>query len=333
MTTKAPPHPEEISIMTSGDEPTETSGEAQDEARTGNGDGVRQEIAVEAPTIIRIGDEAELLAAPPPELPQSVHPRLRERRAAVARAVDLRRFRYFVALAGVVLLACLGWAVAKSPIFSVRTIEVSGNQRVDTAAILEASSIADRQAMVDVDLGRARSGIGALAWIDDVSVRRSWPNKIIVSVTERRAATAVADSTGVLWLVDPKGRALEPAREDTIGALPRVIGPAEIALEPGGSITGPQLNGVKVAASLPVSLRAQLVQIDYDANGLVDLLLASGITVRLGTPDRLVDKYVAVLTVLGGPDASKLTSIDVRSPSTPAVSVQTPSTTAKASGK
>jgi cell division protein FtsQ len=110
-----------------------------------------------------------------------------------------------LALAGA---GALLW-LAQRPWFDLRRIEVSGDLRhVSRAAIR--SAIAGRLAgnFFTMRLDDARRAFESVPWVAAVSVRRVWPNRLGVELTEHRALGTWSDGrllsdAGVLFVANP----------------------------------------------------------------------------------------------------------------------------------
>ena len=99
--------------------------------------------------------------------------------------------------------------LALTVFFKVDEIEVRGNSRYGAHTIIEHSGIKIGDNLLLMD---KFSSIGAikqnLNYIKDVQIRRSFPNKVIINVTEVTVAAAF-DANGAYWLCDDMGTLLE----------------------------------------------------------------------------------------------------------------------------
>ena len=132
--------------------------------------------------------------------------RTRWRRVLASRAMLLGV--QIVLLAGLYLVGRQVYlAVITSPSFNVRTIAVRGNVRTKTADLVALASSALSKNIFRVDLDQLSADLSRSPWVLAVSVRRSLPSTIEVSVTER-APEAIASFEGRSYLVDGTGRIL-----------------------------------------------------------------------------------------------------------------------------
>jgi cell division protein FtsQ len=102
------------------------------------------------------------------------------------------------------ILAGGAWALLGSSLLVVRHIEVTGNRLVTAAQIRQAARIKTGAPLATVNTGAAARRLEQLAPVLSATVRRSWPDAIIITVHERTPVFAVA-AAGRYQLVDPYG--------------------------------------------------------------------------------------------------------------------------------
>jgi cell division protein FtsQ len=249
----------------------------------------------------------------PPRPKPPIDPRLRARRIAVKRDEGRRRLRRLLA-AGVVAAVLTAGAVAtRSPLLDVDHLTVRGAGRTPVGAVVEASGIEIGDPMTDVDAGGATARIETLPWVADANVRRRWPGRVELVVTEREPVAGVA--AGERWaVVDGTGRVLEHVTEQPAG-LPVLSSGAAVG-EPGTAVGPEAADGLAVASALPPPL-AERVAVVRAGEGTVRLELRPAGVVELGGIAQLEEKLLAVLTVLDDVDPAALATLDVRVPTAP----------------
>ncbi len=144
----------------------------------------------------------------------------------------------------VVALAGYGafW-VWTSPIFKVSDVQVSGNARVSTPAIIEASGILG-ESMFNADLSEVQRQLYALPLIYNVSIEREWPNAIRI-VVEERQAWGTWEQDGVDYTIDREGVVL--------GLGPSPAGsPVIRSSEEGSRVTGDRVDYQAVDAAAEI---------------------------------------------------------------------------------
>ena len=82
----------------------------------------------------------------------SIDPRLRQRRIAVRRAEGRRRLRVLVGIVVLVALAGVGYALIRSAVFDLNTIEIDGAFGAEANQVAEASGLVVGTPMLDLCL-------------------------------------------------------------------------------------------------------------------------------------------------------------------------------------
>jgi cell division protein FtsQ len=219
-------------------------------------------------------------------------------------------------LAGVLLAALAAWGLVRSPLLDVDRVEVHGAVHVDPAEVRSASHVHQGMAMADVATAAAARRIRALPWVDTVQVARHWPSRVTITLVERVPVAAAPARSGAA-IVDRRGRVL------AVGPAAPPDRPLLLGLPPAGA-PGTRLSGrvhdlLTVAGALPASVVPRLAGVIAADGGQIELRLRPTGVVRLGTPDQLGEKMVALETVLAQVDLSHLAVLDVRVPASPAV--------------
>ena len=113
--------------------------------------------------------------------------------------------------------------VAKALGFSIDTVTISGLKSLTPGEILRDGGVSARNSLALLDAGALRDRLKAVPLVQDVSVRKLFPNDLHVSVTERDAA-AVWQKDGQLQLVSSDGTPIDAVRDDRFNSLPFVVG-------------------------------------------------------------------------------------------------------------
>jgi cell division protein FtsQ len=161
-----------------------------------------------------------------------------------------------------------------------------------------------------LDLDAERATIALQPWVRRVSIRRDWPDRVIVDIAERRPVASYPALDGEWRIVDADGRVLM-----SILNQPRDF-PAVVAdqtpFDPGES-TGPTIMaGALVAQALPAEIKVRLSEIRVTPSGSVELHFVDQGPVLIGTPDNLREKLISTLAALERCRGKSVNSIDVR---------------------
>jgi cell division protein FtsQ len=258
-------------------------------------------------------------AAPVERPGRGPHPRVSERRRAVSRQLGRRRFVVLCVLAALVTLGALAWPLAHSRFFSARVVVVSGAHETPVADVLDAAGLANDPPMIDVRAGVAARAIEALPWVNRATVSLEWPDGVHIAISERRAVCAVAHGAG--WLeIDRSGRVLAGVRAAPAGLVEAAL-PGPLAV-PGHDVGPGSRAALAVAATLPPVLLTRVTLVEARRGGTVELTLAGGIQVILGSASQLGAKYEDVAAIEAGAPPGAGSVIDVSVPETPTVSAK-----------
>jgi cell division protein FtsQ len=202
-------------------------------------------------------------AAPPAVLPGDV--RLMN---AVASGV-------FVLAAAMLAAGAALW-LARSPWFAIRSIQVEGDLVRISAETLRANAAPRLTGnFFSADLARARAAFEAVPWVRRASVRRVWPDRLVVHIEEQRAAA--------LWQGEERDDRLVNTQGEIFSAN---VGDVEDEALP--AFSAPDGSSATVLAMyrrlLPV-LRAgdmEIEQLHQSTRGSWRVLLDDGGTLELG---------------------------------------------------
>ena len=133
-----------------------------------------------------------------------------------------------------VLLVAAAVAVACVVFFRVNSVEVSGNVRYTEEEIIEASGIWVGDNLIALSRSRVSAAICTrLPSVENVSVKKVLPDRVVLRVSERVAAASVESSEG-RWLISAQGKLLE--QDDGTTRTVIVRGLTAIVPYPGGTL-------------------------------------------------------------------------------------------------
>ncbi|MET0738083.1 MAG: FtsQ-type POTRA domain-containing protein [Acidimicrobiales bacterium] len=247
----------------------------------------------------------------------AVDPRIRARRASVARDAGRRRLRRLFALAAVIGVALLALALTWTPALDIERIDVRGASHTSPDAVTEAAGITPGDPLAWFDADAAEQGVAALPWVDDVVITRSWTGAVGIEVTERiPVAGIVAPREGAWLLVDGDGRVLAiVAAEPTDVA---VVDGVTASAEPGDRLDDDALGALAVAAAIPEGLRPDVARVTGTGTEFEAALRAGGV-IALGGPDEAEAKLRAAAAVLAAVTPGCVDRLDVALPDAPAL--------------
>ncbi|HET6351898.1 MAG TPA: FtsQ-type POTRA domain-containing protein [Coriobacteriia bacterium] len=183
----------------------------------------------------------------------------RERRQTVIR---LRRNALVVAAVAVVVLLCWGAvSLYNAPIFTIKTVTVSGNHHLGEADTLRLAAVPADSTLVKVPRSAIRRRLMASPWVRDARVDRDFPQTLRIRLFERKPSVIVDQGGAKLWIVSADGYWLGKRSAEETG-LVQVTGLPKLPVKTGRKASSREvLNAVSIVERLSPELRAQVVSI------------------------------------------------------------------------
>jgi len=108
--------------------------------------------------------------------------------------------------------------------FPVRTVRIESQlEHVEQERIRQAVENHVAAGFIGVDVDAVRDGIEAIAWVDRATVRRSWPDRLVIRIEEQR----VLARWGSDALLNIRGEVFEAEIDEAMNGLPLLRGPKE----------------------------------------------------------------------------------------------------------
>jgi len=188
----------------------------------------------------------------------------------------------FVVLALVGIVAAVAWALVGSRFLVVRSVQVTGLHRVPRSQVVAAAAIPFGLPLIRVDTAAVGHRVDAIRQVESAEVIRSWPDGIVIKVTERTPALAVRDGAGY-DLIDRFGVLVVRAATRP-KSLPLFV--------PAGPVRGSASVAAAAAVTkeLPPRLLRRLKLVTAPAADEVTLRLRGGVTVVWGDAGRSAAK-------------------------------------------
>ena len=285
-----------------GRRPLAGSRRPRSRTRRASGEGTRETATRRTPTA-RSGAPATPRRAGTAAVSTSSTARFTERAALVRR----RRWRLIgIVSGGLALVAAVVWAVGFSPLLATRVVTVTGLANpAEQRAVVAAAQVAVGTPLARVDTAGAADRVGRIPTVASVTVSRSWPSTVVVSVQRKVPVLAVQNPQGQLQVVDATGMPYE-----TVDSVP--AGVAQV----NATTAAPDPAGIRAAISilqlLPAAQRTQVTAVTVTSADLVTLQLGAVTVVWGGVADG--PKKLTVLQALLPTNPG---TIDVSAPDTP----------------
>ena len=175
--------------------------------------------------------------------------------------------------------------IARTFGFGLHAITITGQRELTTPEILAASGVSERNSLLFLNAARTRDNLKSLPLVEQASVRKLYPDRLLIEVTER-GANAVWQKDGDLAVVAADGTVIDAVKDDRFSHLPFVVG------EGANKRVGEYLKIVDAAGELRARIRAGVLISQRRWN----LKMNSGIDVKL--PEQSPEAAVAKLAGL-----------------------------------
>jgi cell division protein FtsQ len=176
-------------------------------------------------------------------------------------------------------------AAANAAGMRIATVSLSGQRQVSREEIFAAAGVTDHSSLLFLDVADARAKLEAIPWIAEATVRKLYPDRLQITVTEREAF-ALWQQQGKVQVIAADGTVLAAKVEPRLALLPFVVG---------NGAAGRARDFLAVLDRYP-AIRDQVRASILVANRRWNLRLKNGIDVRL--PDSDVERALETLTRL-----------------------------------
>jgi len=229
--------------------------------------------------------------------------------------------RGFTIALGLFAVLLAGYAFLQSPLFSLQSVQLTGNDRLSVGLVLERTELDYGVNLLEIEVRAVESALAELPFIVDVSVARRLPGTLVVRVRERTPIAYVAGERG-FWAIDSDGVLLYGVDAPT-KPLPLVTADLndQVVREAGVVLDGPHIKAaLDFVGALGVTTLASLSEIHASAAG-VTAYTRDRITVSLGTGGDMREKaeVFEVLFAKAMQGNLNISHIDVRHPRSPVV--------------
>ncbi len=108
--------------------------------------------------------------------------------------------------------------------FPVRVVDISGVKELTREEVLAASGLSPANSLLFVDLAEVRARLKALPLVAEATVRKLYPDRVIVRIVEREPF-ALWQQDGVVKVVAVDGTVIDNLSDRRYLRLPHVVGP------------------------------------------------------------------------------------------------------------
>lgn len=214
-----------------------------------------------------------------------------------------RRFRggnyiLYYLLAAVVVIVVLV-ILANTVLFKCSRIDVLGNVRYNPEEIIAVCGISEGDNLLRIDISDAERKIAdSLAYVDKASVRKSYPTRVEITVTEAEKWYCVEQS-GVTAAVSRGGKIVEQC---AAGDLPVVRGMDAESLKTGAWLKSKTDGKTEIPAELlnaaEKSGLTNVTSVDVTDKFSVKVVVDNRITLEIGSPTDAEAKFIIAKSII-----------------------------------
>jgi len=234
-------------------------------------------------------------AAQQNNLPQAENRAVSSRKKRRRKRHKSNRILYYILVLFILLV--VGVALSLTVFFKITAISVKGVSKYPVSVVQQLTGISAGDNLFRVDLGAAKEKIMELPYVEDVTLRRSYPPEIVVEVTQAQPVAALEEENGGYTLISADGRILERDAQLPDNLL-QVVG-AELKGDPGAYPAKPpkKASEEELAAA---DVRMPYL-IGYELTVANNVLMESGLRCRtVGTGNKVVAQIPRSGTTIPG---------------------------------
>nr|WP_122011848.1 FtsQ-type POTRA domain-containing protein [Maliibacterium massiliense] len=202
----------------------------------------------------------------------------------------------------IVLLLASAVTLLYFEVLVIRKVEFVGNQRFDSDELLAMSGMTYGESMLRLDKARITQSMEENPYIVVESVKRSYPDRVVITIRERRA-TALCDYMGRKLLLDAEGVVLAITDNVDEFTLPTITGWDVTSAVPGQAVGVAQdvqrYNLQQVLQELErQGVLGSISSIDITSAVQIRMVTADGMQIKLGNTDNMPKKIAWVVQML-----------------------------------
>ena len=182
-----------------------------------------------------------------------------------------------------------------APVFTVRSVVVSGLDRLKREEIINMSGLGDSANLLTIDLSEIYDRIKKNHWVKDIKIRKELPDTIFIEVAERMPEARVEAKNGI-FLVDSEWVVLDKA-DLAYDLLPLIKGGDHIEISPGKKV---ELEGaregleiIRLLSSHSISKGHNRMTLDLGRRGEIKIDLHDYVLIfKTGSNNEKLDRFL-----------------------------------------
>lgn len=233
-------------------------------------------------------------------------------------------------VAGVIVVSVL----ARTSAFTIQSIDTQATDHLTAENIARLAKVERGATLLNIDTDTVEQNLEKNPWVGSVRIRREFPDRLRIEVTERRVSYVVAMASGsVAWYLGEGNVWIEPvkldvadndsvvdaalAMADSLGAVLITDVPPSVSPVAGAQSTDDAIEAVmSLQEQFSADFSSQVASYSAPSADNISCVLKSGVEVSLGSTSN-VDSKEAVVKGIVEQYPGKVTYINVRVPSDP----------------
>jgi cell division protein FtsQ len=191
-----------------------------------------------------------------------------------------------------------------SDFFQVTALKIEGNRMTSKEQIAALSGIDIHSNLLAINVSEIKSFLESHPWIARVEIIRDWPNRLLITVKEKKPVALISKDTGLFYL-DNKGMIIAAAAPSQELDFPVITGLETFSFNPGAANQLPDslqqvMSLLKLADRNNTILPEQNIsEINISKSGeLVLYLLERAFPIYLGKDGDISTRYYRLVKVL-----------------------------------
>jgi cell division protein FtsQ len=194
--------------------------------------------------------------------------------------------------------------LCSSDFFQITAMKIAGNHMVSKEQITVLSKVDIHSNLLAININQVKSLLESHPWIAGTEITRDWPNRLVITVKEKKPVALLSRETGLFYL-DNKGRTIALANPTQELDFPVITGLKSFSFNTASSDRTPDIlqdamGLLKLSARNNSILPEQSIsEIHITENGSMILyLLEKAFPIHMGTDGDIKTRYYRLVKVL-----------------------------------
>ena len=224
---------------------------------------------------------------------------------------SLKNKLFIGTLIGILLLLSTGYLskevyqkLCHSDFFQITAMRIEGNRMASKEQITVLSRIDIHSNLMEINVPQVKSLLESHPWIARAEIKRDWPNRLLITVKEKKPVALVNRATGLFYL-DNKGHIIAAANASQELDFPVITGLENFTFNPAQSARTPEIlkdvMGLLKLASKNNSILPEqnISEIHITENKeLLLYLLDRAFPIYMGSDGKISTRYYRLVKVL-----------------------------------